>query len=117
MAFSEIGDRLKPILSVNLFPKRRAETEGMDQQTVPINQILKPFSESTQPRGRFLQQADLNPKVDLSFARGSELSFLAKMSSPFRVARKGLVDYDVQGKSNLLKKKRTFTPTLLYAKL
>ena len=96
---------------------RRDGQKQKEWQTIPINQILKPFSESTQPRGRFLQQADLNPKVDLSFARGSELSFLAKMSSPFRVARKGLVDYDVQGKSNLLKKKRTFTPTLLYAKL
>ena len=27
VAFSEIGDLLKPILSVNLFQKRRAETE------------------------------------------------------------------------------------------
>ena len=35
VAFSEIGDLLKPILSVNLFQKRRAETERMDQQTVP----------------------------------------------------------------------------------
>ena len=37
VAFSEIGDRLKPILSVNLFQKRRAETERMDEETVPMN--------------------------------------------------------------------------------
>ena len=77
---------------------------------------LKPFSDSTRPRGRILQ-AYLNPKVDLSFARGSELSFLAKMSSPFRVDRILLVDYDVQGMPNLLKQKRTMAPTLLCAKL
>ena len=37
-AFSEIWDRLKPILSVNLFQKRNAETaykrETIDQQSV-----------------------------------------------------------------------------------
>ena len=33
-AFSEIGDLLKPILSVNLFQKGRAETERADQQIV-----------------------------------------------------------------------------------
>ena len=47
-----------------------------------IYEIVKPFSDKTQPRGRILQ-ADLNPKVDLSYPRGSELSFHAKMSSPF----------------------------------
>ena len=36
VAFSEIGHLLKPILSVNLFQKSRAETERMDEEAVPI---------------------------------------------------------------------------------
>ena len=84
------------------------ETEGMDQQTATINEILKPFSDSDH-REVGSSKPILIPKLISPFQEAR--------SSPFRVARKGLVDYDVQGKSNLLKEKRTLAPTLLYAKL